>query len=88
MKIIAVTTSGFLCEISSGEISKLGITSPGIGKEIPIDRLFNTLKNLESISENNLAKLKYLANDLNNRLAEIEETYEKTILMHNIKGEI
>ena len=86
MKIIAVTTSGFLCEISTREIAKLGITSPGMGMEIPIDRLFDTITNLKSISTDSFEKLKYLSNDLNNRLAEIEETYEKTMLLHIIKG--
>jgi hypothetical protein len=58
-----------------------------MGMEIPIDRLFDTIANLKSISTGSFEKLKYLSNDLNKRLAEIEETYEKTMLLHNIKGD-
>lgn len=86
MKIIATTTGGYICEISRREVNLLGNISPNIGDEIALERAFDTLANLRSISRSNLTSLGDQINKLQKKFVEIEETYNKTTLLDTVKN--
>ena len=85
MKIIATTTNGFICEVSRREVSLLGITSPTIGEEVPLDRAFDTLDSLRSISRSNLVYLGDQISKLQKKYEEVADIYSKTTLFDTIK---
>lgn len=85
MKIIATTTSGFICEVPRREISLLGVTSPTIGDEVPLDRAFDTLDSLRGISRSNLVYLGDQISKLQKKYEEVSDTYNKTMLFDSIK---
>jgi hypothetical protein len=85
MKIIALTTSGFLCEISGRELSLLGVHKPSIGTEVQLERAFDTLSSLKNVSTSDLKKVGYQITQLQDRFKEIEETYDKVMLLSNIR---
>jgi hypothetical protein len=85
MKIIATTTSGYICEISRREVSLLGGGS-NIGDEVPLDRAFDTLDSLRSISRTNLNYLGDQINKLQAKYKDVEEMYNKTMIFDSIKN--
>lgn len=85
MKIIATTTSGYICELSRREVALLGGTS-NIGDEVDLARAFDTLDSLRSISRTNLKYLGDQISKLQSRYAEIEDAYNKTMLLDTVKN--
>lgn len=86
MKIIATTTSGYICEISRREVALLGANSTSIGDEVPLDRAFDTLDSLRSISRTNLKYLGDHISKLQTKYAEVEDMYNKIMLLDSIKN--
>jgi hypothetical protein len=85
MKIIATTNGGYICEVSRREITLLGATS-SIGDEIPLERAFDTLDAMRSISRTHLRYLGDHISKLQVKYAEVEEAYNKTMLFDTIKN--
>lgn len=86
MKIIATTTGGFICELSRREVSLLGEISPAIGDEVDLVRAFDTLDNLRSISRTNLKYLGEQIYKLQEKYADVEDMYNKTMLLDTVKN--
>ena len=85
MKIIATTNGGYICEVSRREITLLGATS-SIGDEIPLERAFDTLDAMRSISRTHLKYLGDHISKLQAKYSEVEEAYNKTMLFDTIKN--
>jgi hypothetical protein len=85
MKIIATTTHGYICEVSRREIALLGATS-NIGDEVPLDRVFDTLDSLRSISRTNLKYLGEHISKLQSKYAETEDMYNKIMMLDTVKN--
>jgi hypothetical protein len=85
MKIIATTNGGFICEVSRREVSLLGIASPTLGEEIPLDRAFDTLSSLRSISQTNLRYIGDEITKLQQKYDVVADIYSKTMLFDSIK---
>jgi hypothetical protein len=86
MKIIATTNGGYICEVSRREITLLGATSTSIGDEIPLERAFDTLDAMRSISRTHLKYLGDHISKLQAKYSEVEEAYNKTMLFDTIKN--
>lgn len=86
MKIIANTEHGYLCEISRREVSLLGISSPSINDMVELDKAFDILESLRSLSRNNLAYLGDNIKKLQDRYDAVTQTYEKVMLLDSIKN--
>lgn len=85
MKIIANTEHGYLCEVSRREVSLLGITSPKINDMIELDKAFDVLESLRSLSRTNLAYLGDNIKKLQDRYDAVTQTYEKVMILDSIK---
>jgi len=85
VKIIATTTSGFICEVSRREIALLGVNSPSIGVDLELERAFDTLSSLRSISRSNLMYLGDQIAKLQEKYKEVESAYNDTMLLDAIK---
>lgn len=86
MKIIATTTGGYICEVSRRETSLLGLTSPNIGDNVELDRAFDTLDSLRSISRYNLKNLGEQIRGLQKKYDEIADAYCNTVILDTIKN--
>lgn len=86
MKIIANTTHGYICELTRREVSLLGTNSPSLGDEIDLARAFDTLDSLRSISRTNLRYLGDQINKLQTKYIEVEDMYNKTMLIDTVKN--
>ncbi len=86
MKIIANTTHGYICELTRREVALLGTNSPSLGDEIDLARAYDTLDSLRSISRTNLRYLGDQINKLQTKYIEIEDMYNKTMLVDTVKN--
>lgn len=86
MKIIANTEHGYLCELSRRELSIIGITSPKINDMVEIDKAYDILDSLRALSRTNISYLGENIKRLQEKYADITETYEKLMLLDNIKN--
>jgi hypothetical protein len=86
MKIIATTNSGYICEVSHREISLLGSSNVSIGDEIGLERAYDTIANLRSISRTNLAYLGDQINKLSKKYEEVADMYDKTMMLDTVKN--
>lgn len=86
MKIIANTNGGYICEMSRREVSLLGVKLDSIGDEVPLDRAFDTLDSLRSISRTNLKYLGEHISKLQSKYAEVEDMYNKTMMLDTVKN--
>jgi hypothetical protein len=88
MKIIATTSGGYLCEISSTELREFSETHNfGIGTEIPVKMAaesISMLRSLDSIRiENAIDKAKQALNSLN----KIKDDVDALLLFDKLKGD-
>jgi len=86
VKIIANTNGGYICEMSRREVSLLGVKLDSIGDEVPLDRAFDTLDSLRSISRTNLKYLGEHISKLQSKYAEVEDMYNKTMMLDTVKN--
>ena len=86
MKIIANTTGGYICEMSRREVVLLGVNSPNLGDEVDLARAFDTLDSLRSISRVNLTYLGDQISKLQTKYTEVEDAYNKTMLLDSVKN--
>lgn len=86
MKIIANTNGGYICEISRREVLLLGVKLESIGDEVPLDRAFDTLDSLRSISRTNLKYLGEHISKLQSKYAEAEDMYNKIMMLDTVKN--
>lgn len=86
MKIIANTEHGYLCELSRREVSLIGLTAPKINDVVEIDKAHAILDSLRSLSKSNISYLGENIKRLQEKYVDITETYEKLMLLDNIKN--
>jgi hypothetical protein len=86
MKIIANTEHGYLCELSRREVSLIGLTAPKINDVVELDKAYAILDSLRGLSKSNISYLGENIKRLQEKYADIIETYEKLMLLDNIKN--
>lgn len=86
MKIIANTEHGYLCELSRRELDLIGLKTPKINDVVEIDKACDTLEALRALSRTNLTYLGESIKKLQERYNTIIDTYEKVMLLDNIKN--
>jgi len=72
--------------MSRREVSLLGVKLDSIGDEVPLDRAFDTLDSLRSISRTNLKYLGEHISKLQSKYAEVEDMYNKTMMLDTVKN--
>lgn len=86
MKVIASTKNGYLCEMSSREVYKVfNDTTPSLGDESDLEKLFETLAALRSLSK---SQLSYLANNIKEfqkKFETIQDAYDKLMLLDDMR---
>ena len=86
MKVIASTKNGYLCEMSSREVYKVfNDTTPSLGDESDLEKLFETLAALRNLSK---SQFSYLANnikDLQKKFETVQDAYDKLMLLDELR---
>jgi hypothetical protein len=87
MKIIATTTGGYICEISRPEAHIIfDSTVAHIGDENDLHKAYELLSAIRSLSKSQLHYLDQSISGLNKKFAEVQESYDKLMLLDNIRS--